>query len=296
VFYEVYELIPAYWEDLRYNPRSDPPADLIVIPALELFEAVPQICVQFRAYLDPAFDMNDLIFVLSAIFSIIGVLKATFMFVYHYPRMRLKQGVYKVASELDFSRRQFTEFPAVDGDLTTIKLLHLGENVGFDVFTILPMPALKSLRLNDCRIRSLSPSDYFLSLANVSKIAGNGKEKKLARVDIRSICFSERFPLLKSLDLSGNFGFNPDSIPKMPLLNKLSLANCDLMTLGKKSWSIRFPHLELLELNNNPKLKSLNKLKTLRQATGTLLGLDTEQTILPGFQIENYGAPQIFAE
>lgn len=293
VFYEIYDLIPTYWEDLRFNPRSDPPADLIVIPALELFEAFPQICVQFRAYLDPDFDMNDMIFVLSAIFSIIGVIKATFMFVYHYPRMRLKQGVYKVASELDFSARHFTEFPAVDGDLNKIKVLFLGENAGFDVLTILPMPALQSLRLNDCRIRSLSPNDYFLSLANVSKIAGDGKEKKVARVNVRSMCFSERFPMLKSFDLSGNFGFDPDTLPTMPLLNKLSLTNCDLTTLGKKSWVTRFPRLELLEIYNNPKLNSLESLQTLRQETGTLLELDKEQTILPGFQIENYGAPEI---
>merc|ERR1719245_2450268 len=99
--------------------------------------------------------------------------------------------------------------------------------------------------------------------------------------------------MLKSLDLSGNIGFDADTIPAMLFLNKLSLTNCDLVTLGEKSWSERFPRLELLEINNNPRLKSLVKLKSIRQANMKLLMLDTEQTLLPGFQVESNGEPEV---
>jgi len=295
VFREIYELTPIYWEDLKFNPQADPPADLIVIPALEMFEAVPQITVQFRAYLDPDFDMNDTIFILSVIFSIIGILKATFMFVHYYPRMRLKQGVYKVAYELDFRDRHLTEFPAMDGNLEYIRVLYLGNNRKFDVFSIPPMPALKCLRLNDCTIKSLTPPDGVISLTDVSKLATNNKAR-VSKLNFQQICYSERFPLLKSLDLGGNIGFKPDTIPAMPLLNKLSLRNCDLTTLGKKSWSQRFPRLELLEICSNPRLSSLETLNSIRETSGTFLELDKEQTMLPGFQVKNYGAPQVVEE
>jgi len=295
VFKEIYDLMPTYWEDLKFNPRTHPPAELIVIPALEMFEAVPQITVQFRAYLDPDFDMNDTIFILSVIFSMIGILKATFMFVHYYPKMRLKQGVYKVADELDFSNRQLTEFPAMDGNLGYIRVLYLGNNIRFDAFSIPPMPALKCLRLNDCSIKSLTPPDCVISLTDVSKIAIN-TNARVSKLNFKQLCYSQRFPLLKSLDLGGNFGFKPDTIPAMPLLNKLSLKNCDLTTLGVKSWSQRFPRLELLEICSNPRLSSLETLNSIRETSGTFLELDKEQTMLPGFQVKNYGAPEVVKE
>lgn len=290
VINEICQLIPEYWNNLKFNPNALPPANLIVIPALELFEAVPQILIQFRAYFDPAFGMNDQIFFLSAVFSIIGILKALFTFVYHYPRMRLKQGVFKVCAELDFCRRQFTEFPAVDGDFKNVKTLYLGENPGFDAFSIPPIPSLQCLRLNSCNITTLTPPKHnIISLAHVSKVAG---DSAIGFSDPDQ-CYSKRFPMLKYLDLSGNVGFDSDSIPAMPFLSTLSLSNCDLVTLGKKSWTKRFPRLELLELNNNPRLSSLVKLKSIRLTNMTLLELDKEQTILPGFQVENYGEPEV---
>jgi len=172
-------------------------------------------------------------------------------------------------------------------------VLYLNDNPGLDAFSIPPMPALQSLRLNSCKIRSLSPRNV-ISLAAVSEAAANTDRKKASKLAISTLCYSERFPLLKYLDLSGNFGFEPDTIPAMLFLNKLSLSNCDLVSLGSKSWSERFPRLELLEIDGNPKLKSLVKLKSVRQANMTLLNLDNEQTILPGFQIENYGEPEVF--
>jgi len=101
------------------------------------------------------------------------------------------------------------------------------------------------------------------------------------------MCFATRFPLLKHLDLSGNIGFDTDTIPAIPLLNTLSLSRCGLVTLGVKSWSERFPRLELLEINNNPKLDSLEQLNALRKANNTVLALDKEQTVLPGFKTVN---------
>jgi len=287
---EIWQLIPEYWINLRDYPNTLPPAEFIVIPALELFEAVPQMSIQFRAYFTPSHDMNDQIFVLSAVFSIIGILKAVFTFLYHYPRMRLRQGVYKVDRVLNFSSRKFKEFPAVDGDLHIVRTLELGDNPGFDPFSIPPINSLKCLRLNSCKLTTLNPTvpNTVVSLANVSKVAGN-----TGTYPHFDICFSKRFPNLQILDLSGNIGFDADSIPSMLFLINLSLANCDLVTLGEKSWSKRFPRLESLEINSNPRLNSLMKLKSIRQADMKLLMLDTEQTLLPGFQVESTGEPEV---
>merc|ERR1719499_2390584 len=87
VFYEITTLTPTYWKDLKYNPSADPPADLIVIPALEIFEAVPQLAVQWRAFNDPTFHMNSEIFHLSVCFSLFGLAKAIVTFAWYYPSL-----------------------------------------------------------------------------------------------------------------------------------------------------------------------------------------------------------------
>jgi len=284
VFYEICNIIPTWWKNLKNNYRAKRPAELIVIPALEIFEAFPQIAIQFRAYYDPEYIMDSTIFTLSATFSIIGLVKAIVVFLYYYPV--LKQGVYRVYNELDFSWRGLTSFPALDGDDKIVRELFLGGNPGFDVFSIPPMPVLERLRLNSCNLKSLTPKiEYIISLNDVSKFAANIGWSNTASLAKQQMPISTRFPLLKHLDLSGNIGFDTDTIPAIPLLNTLSLSKCGLVTLGYKSWSERFPRLELLEIHKNPNLDSLEKLNPLRKANNTMLALDKEQTILPGFQI-----------
>jgi len=282
-FYEICIIIPTWWKHLKNNWRANRPSELIVIPALEIFEAFPQISIQFRAFYDPEYIMDSTIFTLSATFSIIGVVKAIAVFVYYYPL--LKQGVYKVYNELDFSFRGLKAFPALDRDENIVRELFLGGNLGFDVFSIPPMPVLESLRLNSCNLKSLTPKiEFIISLNDVSMFASNIGWSNTASHSLRQMPFSTRFPLLRHLDLSGNMGFDTDTIPAIPLLNALSLSRCGLVTLGVKLWCERFPRLELLELHHNPNLDSLEKLNTLREANNTKLGLDKEQTALPGFQ------------
>jgi len=146
-----------------------------VIPALEIFEAFPQISIQFRAYYAPEYIIDSTIFTLSATTSIIGVIKAIVVFYWYYPL--LKQGVYKVYNELDFSCRELTTFPALDGNKYIVRELFLGGNLGLDVFSIPPMPVLQCLRLNSCNLKSLTPApngEFIISLSDVSKFANVG--------------------------------------------------------------------------------------------------------------------------